>query len=84
VTVHLALDEAGGDSAILEYVGGTMRVHHSPSFTVVTVSPPFEEQLERLRGFAGFGGEAPLPGTTEAADRFVRPASSTSPAPTST
>jgi choloylglycine hydrolase len=74
VTVHLALDDSGGDSAIIEYVGGTMRVHHSPSFTVVTNSPPFEEQLERLRGFAGFGGEAPLPGTTEAADRFARAA----------
>jgi choloylglycine hydrolase len=74
IVVHLALDDAGGDSAIVEYVDGHARVHHSPSFNVMTNSPPFEQQLEHLRGFDGFGGTAPLPGTTEAADRFVRAA----------
>jgi penicillin V acylase-like amidase (Ntn superfamily) len=74
VTVHLALDDVSGDSAIVEYVAGSPEVHHSPSFNVMTNSPPFEQQLEHLARFQGFGGDAPLPGTTEAADRFVRAA----------
>ena len=71
-TVHLALDDANGDSAIIEYAGGKPRVHHDGSYTVVTNSPPFDDQLAHLRQYQGFGGEQPLPGTTEPADRFVR------------
>lgn len=74
VTVHLALGDPGGDSAVIEYVDGAMRVHHDPSYAVMTNSPPFEQQLEHLASFEGFGGTRPLPGTTEAADRFVRAA----------
>ncbi|MCW8128549.1 linear amide C-N hydrolase [Microbulbifer halophilus] len=71
-TVHLALDDATGDSAIIEYIGGVMKVHHSRDYTVMTNSPPFDEQLTHLTQYKGFGGQQPLPGTTEAADRFVR------------
>jgi len=53
VTVHLALDDAGGDSAIVEYVDGRPQIHHDSSFNVMTNSPPFEEQLEHLKQFAG-------------------------------
>ncbi|NUR69503.1 MAG: linear amide C-N hydrolase [Hamadaea sp.] len=73
-TVHLALDDASGDSAVLEYLGGRLKVHHSHDYDVMTNSPPFEEQLEHLKQYEGFGGDRPLPGTTEAADRFVRAA----------
>lgn len=71
-TVHLALDDATGDSAIIEYIEGVVKVHHSRDYTVMTNSPPFDEQLTHLTQYQGFGGELPLPGTTEAADRFVR------------
>jgi len=74
ITVHLVLDDASGDSAVVEYVDGRTCIHHDRSFNVVTNSPPFDQQLENLRRFEGFGGKAPLPGTTEAADRFVRAA----------
>jgi penicillin V acylase-like amidase (Ntn superfamily) len=74
ITVHLVLDDASGDSAVVEYVDGRTHIHHDPSFNVVTNSPPFDHQLENLRRFKGFGGAAPLPGTNEAADRFVRAA----------
>jgi penicillin V acylase-like amidase (Ntn superfamily) len=74
ITVHLVLDDAGGDSAIVEYVDGEMRIHHDRSFDVVTNSPPFDEQLENLRRFEGLGEEALLPGSGEADDRFVRAA----------
>ncbi|WP_308366987.1 MULTISPECIES: linear amide C-N hydrolase [unclassified Microbulbifer] len=71
-TVHLALDDATGDSAIVEYIDGAPRVHHDRAYRVMTNSPPFDQQLDHLRRYEGFGGRERLPGTTEAADRFVR------------
>ncbi|WP_280505506.1 linear amide C-N hydrolase [Nocardia farcinica] len=71
-TVHLALEDATGDSLIIEHIDGEARLHHDRSFTVMTNSPPYDQQLELKKQFAGFGGDKPLPGTTEAADRFVR------------
>ncbi|MFI8093602.1 linear amide C-N hydrolase [Streptomyces sp. NPDC086080] len=74
VTLHLALDDRSGDSAIVEYLDGTPRVHHDRAYTVVTNSPPFDEQLARLRTVEGLGGSEPLPGGTDPADRFARAA----------
>ena len=74
-TVHLALADASGDSAIIEIVdGGKARIHHGRSYAVMTNSPPYPEQLENLKKYQGFGGTIPLPGTNEAADRYVRAA----------
>jgi penicillin V acylase-like amidase (Ntn superfamily) len=39
VTLHLALDDASGDSAIVEYLDGTPRIWHDPSYAVMTNSP---------------------------------------------
>ncbi|SEK23644.1 linear amide C-N hydrolase [Rhodococcus maanshanensis] len=71
-TVHLALEDATGDSLIIEYIDGSVRLHHDRANTVMTNSPPYDEQLELRKRYTGFGGTQPLPGTTEAADRFVR------------
>ncbi|WP_425826972.1 linear amide C-N hydrolase [Streptomyces fractus] len=71
-TTHLAVEDATGDSAIVEFLDGVPHIHHDPEHTVLTNSPSYEEQLENLKTYAGFGGSAPLPGTTVAADRFVR------------
>ncbi|NUS44042.1 MAG: linear amide C-N hydrolase [Mycobacteriaceae bacterium] len=71
-TIHLAFEDRSGDSVVLEYVDGTPRVHHDRNYTVMTNSPPFEEQLAHLKRYEGFGGAEQLPGTTQAADRFVR------------
>lgn len=74
-TVHMALSDASGDSAIIEIVdGGKPRIHHGRSYGVMTNSPPFPQQLANLQKYQGFGGTEPLPGTGEAADRFVRAA----------
>lgn len=73
--VHLALDDATGDSAVIEYVaGGTPTVWHDRSYHVMTNSPTYDKQLELLAEIEGFGGERPLPGTTLASDRFARAA----------
>jgi penicillin V acylase-like amidase (Ntn superfamily) len=73
-TIHLQIEDASGDVAIFEYVEGKLEIHHSPDYCVMTNSPVFEKQLENLKAYEGFGGETPLPGSTEAADRFVRAA----------
>ena len=72
--LHLALEDATGDSAIFEYLDGRVNIHHGREFTVMTNSPVYEQQLELLKQVEGFGGERPLPGSTLAADRFARAA----------
>jgi choloylglycine hydrolase len=69
---HLALQDATGDSAVFEYVGGKLTVYHDRRYRIVTNEPTYDEQIKNLRQYQGFGGEKELPGTTEAADRFVR------------
>jgi len=71
-TIHLALDDAGGDSAIIEYLDGQPKVYHSKDFRVMTNSPTFDQQLELVKNFEGLGGTEPLPGSTLATDRFAR------------
>jgi choloylglycine hydrolase len=73
-TVHIALNDRGGDSAILECIQGRINIYHDRRFVVMTNQPTFDKQLENLRRFQGFGGTERLPGTHEAADRFVRAA----------
>lgn len=71
-TIHLALNDATGDSAVLECIDGEIKVYHSREYTVMTNQPTFDLQLENLKQYRGFGGDKRLPGTHEAADRFVR------------
>lgn len=71
-TVHLAISDATGDSAIFEYVGGELVVHHGREYRVMTNSPPFEQQLALDAYWQQIGGALMLPGTNRAADRFVR------------
>ncbi|WP_378143720.1 linear amide C-N hydrolase [Cnuibacter sp. UC19_7] len=72
--VHIALEDAGGDSAIIEPLGGEMVVHHGREYTVMANSPTLDKQLENLTRFRPFGGELPPPGDITSQDRFVRSA----------
>lgn len=73
--IHLSLADASGDSAIIEIsAGSTPHVYHDRAYTVMTNDPPFADELKNLGRYKGFGGTEQLPGTTEAADRFVRAA----------
>jgi choloylglycine hydrolase len=69
---HLSLSDATGDSAIFEYIGGKLVVHHGKNFTVMTNSPSYDQQLALDTYWAGIGGLVFLPGTNRAADRFAR------------
>lgn len=68
-TVHLSLSDAGGDSAIIEYVDGRQTIHHSRAYQVMTNSPA---QLAMQEYWREIGGTVFLPGTSRAADRFAR------------
>ncbi|RLP80313.1 linear amide C-N hydrolase [Mycetocola lacteus] len=71
-TLHLAINDATGDSAIIEYTDGTPKVYHSREYTVMTNSPTYDKQLELAAKIEGLGGDAPLGGSTLATDRFAR------------
>jgi penicillin V acylase-like amidase (Ntn superfamily) len=71
-TGHLALSDATGDSAIFEYLGGELVVHHGAEFTVMTNDPTYDQQLALCAYWDEVGGNAMLPGTERPADRFVR------------
>ncbi|WP_144140624.1 linear amide C-N hydrolase [Paraburkholderia sp. BCC1884] len=72
LTIHLALSDAQGDSAILEYLDGKLVIHHGKAFRIMTNSPIYSEQLALDTYWKGVGGLSFLPGTNRAADRFVR------------
>jgi penicillin V acylase-like amidase (Ntn superfamily) len=71
-TVHLALSDPTGDSAIFEFIDGKLVIHHGSAYQVMTNSPPFDQQLALDAYWQQIGGTVMLPGTNRAADRFVR------------
>jgi choloylglycine hydrolase len=71
-TAHLAITDASGDTAVFEYLGGKLTIHHGKQYTVMTNSPPFEQQLAISAYWDTVGGLNFLPGTIRASDRFAR------------
>lgn len=74
--LHLALEDAQGDSAIIEFAGGRPVVHHGRQFTLMTNDPVYDEQLELLsrQDFSHPSRDMPLPGNVNPVDRFQRAA----------
>lgn len=70
--LHLAISDASGDSAIFEYIGGKLVIHHSKDYRVLTNSPTYDQQLALNAYWQEIGGLTFLPGTNRAADRFAR------------
>jgi choloylglycine hydrolase len=71
-TLHLSLSDATGDSAILEWVDGKLRIHHDRRYQVMTNEPVFEDQLAIAQYWRQVDGLTFLPGTSRATDRFAR------------
>ncbi|HMK47866.1 MAG TPA: linear amide C-N hydrolase [Methanocella sp.] len=74
IRLHLSLSDITGDTAIIEYVDGERLVYHDRRYRVMTNSPTYDQQIEGLKRYKGFGGTSDLPGSAKAADRFVRAA----------
>jgi penicillin V acylase-like amidase (Ntn superfamily) len=74
--VHLAMEDASGDSAIIEYIKGKPVIHHGPEYRVMTNDPPYDEQLALLEklDFSNPSSNTPLPGNVKPSDRFQRTA----------
>ncbi len=72
--VHLALEDATGDSAIVEYIDGKPVVHHGRDYLVMTNDPRYDQQLALLKGmdFSKPSSDMPLPGNVNPRDRFQR------------
>ena len=72
--MHLALEDAGGDSAIIEFIAGQPVVHRGREFRVMTNDPTYDEQLALLAelDFSHPGKDMPLPGNVNPRDRFQR------------
>lgn len=70
--LHLAVSDPSGDSAIFEYIGGQLVIHHNQKHRVMTNSPSFDQQLAIETYWNGVNPLAFLPGSISAADRFVR------------
>ncbi len=71
-TLHLSISDASGDSAIFEYIGGKLVIHHGREYQVMTNSPTYDKQLALYDYWKQIGGTTMLPGTNRAADRFAR------------
>ncbi len=73
-TVHLVIEDATGDSAIIEYTNGKSEVHHSHDYRIVTNDPTYEEQLALLKkqDFSKPSSDMQLPGNVNPVDRFQR------------
>jgi choloylglycine hydrolase len=71
--MHLSMTDPTGDSAVFEYVNGTLVIHHGKQYKVMTNSPTYDKQLAIMEYWQLAGGlTKSLPGTSSAADRFVR------------
>jgi penicillin V acylase-like amidase (Ntn superfamily) len=71
-TLHLSVSDASGDSAVFEYLGGKLVIHHDKKYQVMTNDPSYDQQLALNAYWKDIGGSSMLPGTDRPADRFVR------------
>ncbi|EHB58249.1 Choloylglycine hydrolase [Mycolicibacterium rhodesiae JS60] len=74
--LHIALEDVGGDSAIIEFAGGRAVVHHGRQYTLMTNDPRYDEQLNLLsqQDFSHPTSQMALPGNVNPVDRFQRAA----------
>lgn len=74
--VHLAIEDASGDSAIIEYIDGKPVVHHGRDYRIMTNDPSYDEQLALLKAqdLSHPSSQLPLPGNVNPRDRFQRAA----------
>ena len=71
-TVHMAVSDASGDSAVIEYLKGKPVIHHGRQYQVMTNSPVFSEQLKLNAYWQTRDRNRELPGSIQSPDRFVR------------
>lgn len=71
-TLHMAISDASGNSAIIEYINGYISIHEGEQYQVMTNAPTYDKQLAINEYWKEIGGLKMLPGTNKSSDRFVR------------
>ena len=71
-TVHMAVSDASGDSALIEYLKGKPVIHHGRQYQVMSNSPIYSEQLKLNGYWRTRNRNQELPGSIQSPDRFVR------------
>ena len=54
--VHVIVSDAGGNSSVLEYVGGELKIHSNP-FGVMTNSPTFDWHMTNLSNYVNLSAD---------------------------
>ena len=70
--LHMAISDPTGDSAILEYEEGELKIYHGSQYRVLANSPFYPQMLAVNAYWQQIGGLTMLPGTNRSSDRFVR------------
>ena len=71
-TMHMAMSDPSGNSAILEYIDGELIIYQGSQYQVLTNAPAYNYQLVMNDYWQQIGGLRMLPGTNKAPDRFAR------------
>lgn len=71
-SLHMAISDPSGNSAILEYIKGKLVIHKGREYQVMTNSPIYDKQITLNDYWQQIGGTVMLPGTNRASDRYVR------------
>ncbi len=72
LTIHFALSDPSGDNAVIEYLGGEMKIHRRQTPFVVTNDPPYDIMSEFKELYHYRGLDRNMPGSSHAVDRFLR------------
>lgn len=70
--LHWALTDASGDTMVIEYDNGNVRLYRGRDLLVLTNDPGLTQMQAINAYWEGVGGVHMLPGTVRSADRFVR------------
>ena len=73
-TLHMAITDTTGNSAIIEYLDGKISIHEGKQYQVMTNAPSYAKQLAINEYWQSIGGLKMLPGTNRSSDRFTRAA----------
>ena len=71
-TLHLSISDSTGNSAIFEYIDGSLVIHHGRDCQVMTNSPSYDRQQTLDDYWNQIGGLVMLPGPNRPSERFVR------------
>lgn len=73
--LHLTIQDPSGDSAVIEFLDGKMKIHHGNQYNIIANEPAYAIQLANLKKYKLFGGKLPMPGDVDSLSRFIRAAS---------